>query len=231
LNVAVVGGDIVVLGALGGGFSEFPATWLYDVSADSWDTQTLTPAPVGQERGSSAMGVIDGVVYIAGGLRGGSAVTLASTYDVANGAWATLDPLPAKRDHLVGAAHGGRFYAVGGRTGTISGVKGEVFEYDPAGAGGWLSKSPLPTPRGGIAGATLNSVLYVFGGEGSAEPGGLFSQVEAYDFAADSWTVLAPMPTPVHGTGAASWNGKIYIPGGGIVAAFGASDIFQVYSP
>gem|GEM_PF-620942 len=233
VNAAVVGDTILLLGALGDGFAPFPATWRYDITFDAWDTDVLTPMPAGEERGSSAVVAIDGVVYVAGGLAGSDAVPTVSSYDAQAATWAALPPLPGKRDHLVGTAHDGRVYVAGGRTGGIFGVQPDVWMLDPADLGaGWQDRAPMPTARGGIAGASVDGVLYVFGGEGdSVAETGVFSEVEAYDLAADTWTSLPPMPTPVHGTGAAAWNGTIYIPGGGVVIAFGADDLMQVFSP
>jgi N-acetylneuraminic acid mutarotase len=225
-NAAVVGGKIYVLGALRElSFTEIGDVYEYDPSKDAWSARTSMPA--GTERGASAVGVIGSKVFIAGGLRKGTVADF-SAYDTASDTWEALPALPEPRDHLVGGAAAGVFYAIGGRNGGIGKVAETVYAFDPA-SGIWSTRAPMPTPRGGTAGALVNNRFLVVGGEGNAAAAsGVFDNVEAYDPAADTWAVLAPMLTPRHGTGAAELNGKLYVPGGATQQAFGAVDTNEV---
>ena len=232
-NLAASSGKLYVLGSLVGlGFTAIGTSWVYDPAANRW-TEVATMV-AGDERGSAAVGVIDGKVYLAGGYRNGVAVADVSVYDPANDQWdTTLPNLPAPRDHLTGAAIDGVFYVIGGRSGTISSVSGDVYAFDPAQpALGWVARASMPTPRGGTASGVVDGKIVVVGGEGNpAASSGVFPQVESYDPVKDQWTKLSAMRTPRHGMGAAGYDGKLYVPGGATSAGFGAVATFEVFTP
>lgn len=229
-NAASVDGTLYVLGALTGlGFSAIGNTWAYDAVADEWTARS--PMPAGTERGSAAVGVIDGTIYLAGGYRGGS-VTDVSAYDPVADSWdVALLPLPEARDHLVGGAVAGTLYAIGGRNGGIGNLRGQVDAYDPV-ADSWSSRAEMISARGGTAAGIVDGTIIVVGGEGNAaEQSGVFAQNEQYDPSADTWTALEPMPTPRHGMGAAGHDGVLYVPGGATTQVFGAVATHEIYTP
>jgi N-acetylneuraminic acid mutarotase len=229
VNAAVVGDKIYVVGALRDlTFTAVGDVFEYDPASQAWSAKTSMP--VDTQRGASAVGVIGSKIYVVGGLRQG-AVTDFSAYDAASDTWEALPPLPAPRDHLVGGAAGGVFYAIGGRDGQIDKIEGAVYAFDPN-AGMWLTRAPMLTPRGGAAAALVGGRFLVAGGEGDkSSPKGVFKEVEAYDPAKDEWTSLTPMLTPRHGTGAAELDGKLYVPGGADKKSFSAVDTVEVYVP
>ena len=141
-NVASVNGKLYVLGSLlGGTFAQNGESWEYDPATDQWTE--LLPMADSAARGSAAMGVIDGKIYLAGGFRNGMSVALMSAYDPATNTWDdTLAPMPEARDHLVGAAVGGTFYAIGGRNGGITALRSQVDAYDPV-TDQWTSRAPV----------------------------------------------------------------------------------------
>lgn len=221
LNAAVVDGKIYVVGALRGGtFTAAGVTYVYDPVGNAWTPGTAMPT--GTERGSSMTAAIGGKIYVAGGLRGGVSVADFSVYDVEADAWSTLPALPVARDHGVGAAAGGLFYAIAGRNSALSG-RLDVFEPE---AGTWSERAPMPTPRGGFMAAVLESGRIVTcGGEGNRNAeSGVFAETEGYVIAEDRWERLPDMPTPRHGTGAAAVGGVMIVPGGATVEGFGAVD-------
>lgn len=225
VNAAVVDGKIYVLGALR--TAAFVATGIalvYDPAANAWSPRAAMPA--GTERGSAFVAAIGTKIYVAGGLRG-SSVADVSEYDVVGNAWTALPALPIARDHGMGAAHGGLFYAIGGRNAGISGHTARVDAFDPA-LRTWSVRAPMPTSRGGGAVAVAKGRIVVLSGEGDPRgSSGVFPEVEAYDPAADVWSALAPMQTPRHGTGAAAVGDVIIVPGGGTRQALGASDVVE----
>lgn len=219
-NVADVGGRIYVTGFLRElGFEPDGRVFEYDPEIDRW--QERSPMPAGSERGASGVAVIDGRIYVAGGLGGGARAAF-SSYDPASDTWETLPDLPKPLDHLAAGAVDGIFYVLGGRGGSIAALSASVFAYDPQ-TREWTPRADMPTPRGGVAAAVLNGRIFVLGGEGNRAEGsaGVFPEVEAYDPASDTWEVLEPMALPRHGMGAAALGGRIYVPGGGIRQAFG----------
>lgn len=234
-NAAVVGDTIYVVGALQSfQFTAAGVVWAWTPAVDDgW--RELAPMPAGAERGSSVVGVIDGVIYLAGGLRGGAAVADVSSYDPAGGTWADLPDLPAARDHACGGVIDGALYVAGGRQADIESTAATTWSLAPGGGGGgggWTDRAAMPTGRGGTACGVIDGRLIVVGGEGNvAVSSGVFPQTEAYDAAADAWTTLAPMRTPRHGMGAAAWGGTLYVPGGANVQAFGAVDTHETFTP
>lgn len=225
-NVAAANGRLYVLGALtAASFRQTGASWQYDPVADRWDE--VLPMDDASARGAAAVGVIDGVVYLAGGFRNGEAVDLVSSYDPASNQWKhDHAPLPAPRDHLAGAAVDGLLYAISGRDGGVGAVTARVDAYDPV-ADAWTPRAPIPTPRGGMASALVSGRIVVVGGEGSDVLSGVFSEVESYDPVRDEWTALAPMRTPRHGMGAAGTQGVLYVPGGATARAFAPVATFE----
>lgn len=232
-NAAVTtSGRLFVTGFLTGlGFTEDGRVYEYDAALDEWNERAAMPA--GTERGSSGVAAVGSRIYVMGGLRGG-AVSDVSVFDAgvgSNGAWTSLQALPAPRDHLAAGAIDGIVYIAGGRDGTIDGHTAEVYAFDPD-VGNWTARSPMPTSRGGVASAVLDGRLYVFGGEGNPDdPSGVFADAEAFDPATNTWEVLAPMTTPRHGTGAAAANGSLFVPGGADEEAFAAVSTHEAFTP
>lgn len=219
-NVGVVDGRLYVAGALTGiNFAAVGVTLEYDPVADSWTSRRAMPT--GTERGYGGVGVIGGRLYVAGGVREGTARAEFSAYEPASDSWTVLPPMAVARDHLVGAVVGGRLYALAGRSGVTQ--RGQVEIYDPV-TGAWSSGRAMPTPRGGGMGGVLGGRIVVMGGEGNPAAGsnGVFGEVEVYDPASDSWAVAAPMRTPRHGTGAVAIGDLLIVPGGAGVVNFGA---------
>ena len=228
-NAAVVGDTIYVLGALGANFGALGNAWAWNPTTENaWTPRATMPA--GSERGSAVVGVIDGKVYLAGGLRGG-AVTDVSVYDPAMDMWTTnLPALPMQRDHACGAVIGGKLYVAGGREGTIGTPRANVYEYTPG--GNWADRAPMPTARGGTACGVVGDRLVVVGGEGnSAASTGVFPQAEAYDAGTNTWAMLEPMPTPRHGMGAAGVGDRLIVPGGATKQGFGAVATVEILTP
>ncbi len=228
-NAAVVGNNIWIVGFLTGGrFTPDGRIYRYDAAQDSWSEQGRMPE--GTDRGASAVGVLRGRIYVAGGLRGG-AVSDFSAFDPESGEWETLPPLPRNADHIVGGAVGGVFYAVGGRNRAISTHTAQLWAFDPD-VGSWAARPDMPTSRAGHAAAVLDGGLYVFGGEGFPDhPSQVHDHAEVFEPATGRWRVLTPIPTRRHGTGAASLGGRIYLPGGADVIAFNATDANEVFTP
>jgi N-acetylneuraminic acid mutarotase len=227
VNVAVARGHLFVVGALEGRPADATGVTLeYDPGTNMWQVRASMPA--GSERGASAVAAIGDLIYVAGGLRGAS-VNDFSVYDAASNQWQNLQNMPTARDHLVGAAYNGRFYAIAGRN--AGGLRGDVEIYDPS-APGWSMGRPIPTPRGGCGGAMLGGRIYVFGGEGNAAvSSGVFDTNEAYDPLANTWATLEVMRTPRHGIGAAPVGSVIYVPGGATRQGFGATSDNDSFTP
>ncbi len=230
-NLVAHDGKLYILGTLNStNFEASELCWVYDPGTDTWTS--IAPLPGGLERGSGVAAVLGDKLCVAGGFRGGSAVTNFSCYDPGLNEWdISLPSLPAPNDHLVGAVVGDEFLVVGGRNGSVNQIYTEVYSYSTA-AGSWELRAPMITGRGGAAAGVIDGKLIVVGGEGnSADPSGVFPQVERYDPVADSWESLGQMPTPRHGMGAAAVGNTLYVPGGADEDLFGAVDVFEAFTP
>lgn len=229
-NAAVVDGTIYVVGAMETiAFSAIPDVWAWNpATGTAWATRASMPA--GTQRGSGVAGVIDGKIYLAGGLRGG-AVNELSMYDPVANTWTGgLPAVPMTRDHGCGGVVDGKLYVLGGRQGGITTQATTAYAYTPG--AGWTERAAMPTARGGTACGVVGNRIVVVGGEGNAAAAsGVFPQVEAYDAAANSWATLAMMPVPRHGMGAAAIGDKVYVPGGATKQGFGAVATFEILTP
>lgn len=224
VNAAVVDGTIYVVGALQQNFAPIGVVWSWTPGDEAWAERT--PMAAGTERGASAVGVVDGIIVVAGGLRGQSVDTV-STYDPAADAWDDDQPvLPARIDHGTGQSVDGVFHVIGGRTDGLDGNTGAVYAFID---GAWEERAPMPTARGGIGSGVVDGVIVVVGGEGNPDTEtGVFAQTEIYDPAADEWSAGPDMPTPRHGMGAAGVDKGLFVPGGADVAGFGAVATHEV---
>ncbi|KAK0622725.1 hypothetical protein B0T14DRAFT_451896, partial [Immersiella caudata] len=231
-NGASVGNKIYLLGGLltapDGNWVGTPDSWVYNKKPDVWASLPATTASAA--RGSAAVGVHNGIIYLAGGLTvlelvlGGQQGTVdtVTAFDTVSEKWIPLPPaarrLPAPRDHAGAAVVGHTFYVLGGRDHGGEEVRDTVFALDLHNlAAGWVTKKGrMPTARGGLAAATIGTKVYTFGGEGNPNTEtGVFNETEVYDTVGDSWTRLAPMKLPRHGTSAVAIGGRVYVPGGG----------------
>ena len=208
--------------------------------------------PNGTERGSSAIGLWEEKIFLAGGLTSLNlaeegkevSVDVVTAYDTVTGEWEVLPNLPEARDHLGGAVFGGEFFAVGGRDGGAENPRNSTFVLDLRGGfengtmgerrreWEWERRAPMITARGGLMMGRVGGWLYTFGGEGDMDTStGVFPQVEGYEIEKDRWVSLGVMDVPRHGTVAASIGDGIYIPGGGLVEGAGPTAFFSVYRP
>lgn len=226
-NVAVDGGTIYILGAMEANFVAIGDVLAWNPATETtWSPRASMPT--GTQRGSAVTGVIDGRIYVAGGLRNSAQATL-SAYSIADDTWDTnLPSLPQARDHGCGGVVGGKLYVIGGRDSTITNTSALVFEYTPGGA--WVQKAAMPTGRGGVACGIAGDQIIVVGGEGNgAVASGVYKEVELYTVSSNQWSALPEMKTPRHGMGGAVWDGVFYVPGGATRQSFGAVDTHEVF--
>lgn len=240
-NTIAVDGKIYLLGSLAAGanWTALPDTYVYTPRNDSWTE--LAAMPEGTARGSSAVGVYNDTIYLAGGQLFLEIVPpyrqpgldLVSSYNVRSNSWnEALPKLLQARQHSSGTVVGSIFYVIGDREFDIESFHNTTFALDLSNpSSGWREMAPMPTARGSLACAALGTVIYCFGGEGDwSNANGIFAQVEAYDTISDSWSVLPPMDVPRHGTGAVALDGQIWIPGGGIKAAMAPVGIVDSFA-
>ena len=161
-------------------------------------------------RSEIAATVLDGKIYVAGGLTTLGTTAAFEVYDPAADAWRTLAPLPVTLHHAGLAAAGGRIYVTGGYDNIFfeTNVRG-AWVYHP-GTDSWIAVADMPAPRAAHAMANIDGVLYVVGGVGP-DATALFT----YDPASDHWDATrAPLPTAREHLAVAVVDGALHVIGG-----------------
>ncbi|MEM7203553.1 MAG: kelch repeat-containing protein [Planctomycetota bacterium] len=157
--------------------------------------------------------VLDGKVYVAGGILAGTPVRFTPTvevYDPATQTWSSIADLPTSLHHFGMATVGGKLYVIGGYVTTFTGTDA-CYSWDPA-TGIWTSIADLPQPRGALVAAAIGGKIYAAGGVHPTR--GVVGDLTEYDPATDTWRTLPPMPTPREHLSAASLGGLFYAAGG-----------------
>jgi N-acetylneuraminic acid mutarotase len=181
-------------------------------------------APAGVARQELYPAVLDGRIYVAGGLLSPNTGYSAhfEAYDPQQDRWTRLATLPQARHHIALAAEGGVIYGVGGFSGGFPRwqAQADVFVYDPA-ADRWRTGVPLPAPRAEGVVAAVSGKIYVIGGRvrASAQASHFNDHddttlTEVFDITTARWSRAAAAPTARNSAASAVIDGKIYVVGG-----------------
>jgi len=190
-----------------------------------WTTAKPLPEPLLEMGGT----VLDGKIYIAGGIDGhGKPTAHAYRYDPATDSWERLPDLPAPRHHMPLAAAGGMVYALGGLSGTDFRSERTVWAFSP-GRGTWAPRADLPRPRGASAAAVVNGKIVVVGGLQRIADGGLVDVTNVYDPGTDSWHPGLPILTKRDHLAATTVKSIIYVFGGRLLSADHNYDYMETY--
>lgn len=206
----------------GCGGSETNLLEAYDTNLDTWSTLSPMPTP----RSALAAGVINGKLYVAGGIGPNmpfQSLTTLEVYDPTADSWTTKAPMPIASQNAAAAIISGKLYIVGGAQGNT--VLDELEVYDPA-TDTWEIKAPMPTATLGAAAGSINGQLHVVGGTGNF---GDISTHQVFDPVANTWTTAAPMPTAREGQAAGVIEGRFYVAGGN--ASGVPLNVLEAYTP
>ena len=142
-TATVVDGKIYVVGGeINDDEGEMVATDrvdMYDPAADSWQQMAAMPTA----RDSHAAAVVDGKIYVSGGLAASGEYSDAlEAYDPVADTWTTLASLREARGFHASAVINGKLYVFGGYSG--SGRLDLVEVYSPA-SNSWASAASFPS--------------------------------------------------------------------------------------
>jgi N-acetylneuraminic acid mutarotase len=220
-----------------------------DAGTMSYELGTGRWAPVSRARRIAAgdhhaAEVIDGKLYLFGGLRIGGDVV--QVFDPETDAWTYGPAMPFPTGSAATALIGGNVYLAGGITGDTS--TRQAARMDIA-TGQWTPIAPMPLARNHTAAATDGTRFWVFGGRGPGsgdrnELANGYAEVQVYDPASDTWLLSGrdpgappPLPQARGGMGRAVFvNGEFWILGGETLDGPGATstgtyDRVDIYSP
>lgn len=182
-----------------------------------------TKAPMPSGRGGLGAGVVNGIVYAAGG-----GTNVLQAYDPVTDSWSTKASMVTARYGLGVGALNGILYAVGGSSalGCSGSWYSSVEAYDPS-TNTWTPRAPMPSGKCELgAVVAVDGLLYAIGG--SSTSGGR-GTVYAYNPSTNIWTSRAPMLTPRGWAGISVLNGQIYVVGG--ISDAGVLSTVEAYDP
>lgn len=230
---AVLNGIIYVVGGNEGCFPPSRVVEAYDPATNTWSTKAQFP-DTGSGLGvtNPAIGVINGVLYVAGGTNtvSPSFATLYA-YDPLADSWSAKPSMSDARVSSAGAVVNGALYVVGGNDN--AGFATSTLAYDPT-ANTWSTKAPLSDPRNQLAALAVGNKIYAIGGidAGALSTGVAVATMESYDPATNAWTTLPPLPIGLFAPGTAEVNGTIYVMGGLLSENSGViSGTVQAFTP
>lgn len=167
-------------------------------------------------RQQAATGVVNGTIYVIGGIVSGPGTILdvVEEYDPIMDAWITKSPMPVARYRTPGVALNGKIYI----------ISSPVEVYDPS-SNNWTTQlSAMPTARSQLAAATINGKIYAIGGQPTLI-------IDEYDPIMDSWLSKTATGVGREGFTASVVNCKIYLVGGWSDSLGHTLDIVEQYDP
>ena len=170
-----------------------------------------TGAPMPTRRSELTSALLDGNIYVAGGIgEGWTTRAEVERYDIAADSWTPVAPLPLGLNHLGMAALDGHVYVTGGYADVNFSVdQTATYAYDPT-TDSWTRMADMPAPRAAHTMVAAGDKLYVIGGGGPRA-----EETWSYDPASNSWDTSAPdMPTPREHLASVSFGELLYGIGG-----------------
>jgi N-acetylneuraminic acid mutarotase len=167
--------------------------------------------------------VLDGKIWVAGGIREGETLQTVESFDPQTGAWQPQPPLPIPLHHATAAAYRGEVVVIGGASDVIAEASNKVFALR---GGTWTELAALQHARAAAAAAVVGDKLVVVGGQNNKQ---LVPQTEVFD--GKSWTQAADLPTPREHLAAVSDGVYVYAVGGRELSADKNSAALERYDP
>jgi N-acetylneuraminic acid mutarotase len=209
---AAVDGIIYAIGGMNAGGADVSTVEAYEPATDTWTTKADMPS----RRAHVAIDVVDGKIYVIGGIFGETpqdnrALSAVEAYDPATDTWTRKADMPTARNGVGACVVDGRIYVSGGWDGNNHLATMEV--YDPA-TDTWTQASDMPRTRSFHTASVVVGKIYIIGGgDHWVHPRGA-KVVDVYDPATDTWTTAADFPTTRVAPTAGVVDGKIYAIGG-----------------
>jgi non-specific serine/threonine protein kinase len=235
LVIVAVGGFLIYRSTSGGspapkqhGRSTTPAQ-----QARSWQLGPALPFPVQQLHAA----VLDGKIWLAGGLTGSTEATDKATnqteyYDLATSKWHAGPGLPFAVHHAMLVSYQGQVWLIGGfrpsGANLTAGVSNKVLKLDPA-KGRWVEAPPLHHARAAGAAVVVGNQIIVVGGRTGGRSPSEVAQTEVFD--GTSWHDAPSIPVPGDHLAAVTDGTYVYAIGGRTLEPAANHNVLQRFDP
>jgi N-acetylneuraminic acid mutarotase len=181
-----------------------------------WETK----APMPTKRDQAQSGVVNGKLYVLGGVQIATMpptgfLNTVESYDPATDTWETKTPLTVTRGVGCSATQGNYIYIVGGGS-YAPPVSSDVIRYDTSnGASSIIGHINSSRMRSSCE--IINNKIYVVGGSNCGGPPGFscaLDTMEVYDLSSNSVTQTVPLRRQMDLPITSAYNGKLYMFGG-----------------
>ena len=227
MAVAAVGKTVYAIGgSTGAGDSQVTS------SAEALKLAARKPQPASEwrflqdaptARLMAAWTVLDGKIWIVGGMSHGTTLDLMQSYDPLTGTWQSGPSLPIPLHHATAATYRGEVVVVGGASDNLAQASNKVFALR---GGSWVELPSLGHARAAAAAAVVGDKLVVVGGQNEKQ---LVAQTEVFD--GESWTQADDLPTPREHLAAVSDGTYVYTVGGRFLSSDKNSAAFERFDP
>ncbi|BBY24261.1 hypothetical protein MSTO_44660 [Mycobacterium stomatepiae] len=170
-----------------------------------------------------AWAVLNGKIWIMGGLQNGVALQTVESFNPKTGAWEAGPPLPVPLHHAAAATYRGEVVILGGASDNIADGSNKVFALR---GGNWVELPSLTHARAAPAAAVVGDKLVAVGGQNAKQ---LVPQTEVFD--GSSWKEAADMPTPREHLAAVSDGTYVYTIGGRFLSSDKNSAALERFDP
>lgn len=155
-----------------GGVEAPGGVFVFDIETREW---AALEAPPELSRRDAGIALVNGEIWVAGGITGRRAVSRVDIYDIAANRWRRGPDLPQARAGHALVFDGSAVLALGGRGEDLRSTHDTVFAITP-GSGAWQAREALLSARTETAGAALDDAVFVIGG---GVGGGVFAPFTA----------------------------------------------------
>jgi hypothetical protein len=230
----VVNGRLYVFGGVkysSGSQNAYDYTQIYNPATNSWSQGARMPF----KAFASQTAVINGEIYLAGGITQGNFTTnRVAKYNPSSNTWTNLASMPGIGRNSAPAGTDGKYlFVFGGRVRGDNPENGrtDILLYNPM-TNRWVTGmtadkpfAALPIGRGGTVKAPyVNGEFYLIGGEDLTRP---LSRVDTFNPQTNAFRRLPDMPTARHGIYPVFANNAIHVPGGGATSGYSQSRVFE----
>lgn len=187
-NKVGIGGDLE---------GRYDDVYCYFLNNNSWVQKADIPYP----QDAAGSGVIDGIIYVAGGYPDGKKHY---AYNISSNTWSTKESLPVHRWDCGGLAYQGYLWIIGGST--DGNVQTSLYLYNPEN-NSWTLKAPMTYGKAKVAVSAYDNKIYAF----TSSWAEFHTHVEVYDITTNTWSILSDAPFKCTEATKTAINGKIYL--------------------